>query len=389
MKAYLILEDGTVYEGRPAGTPGEVISEIVFNTSMTGYQEILTDPSYAGQAVALTYPLIGNYGVCAGDMESGRPFADGLIVREISGTPGSWRAENTLRNFLQKYGITGIAGVDTRHLTKQIRDKGTMNGCITPREYGEEEMPALLERIRAYKVEGVVRKTSSAEIREYPAMPQGTGSPASVRPGSGGAMTGVRQAGAEVSGSGKRVALLDTGTKRNIIRSLQSLGCSVTVYPWNTPAETILAGKPDGIMLSNGPGDPKEEPALIAEVRKLALSGIPLFAICLGHQLTALAMGGDTARLKFGHRGANQPVKDLRTGKVYITSQNHGYAVVNGSLPETVAVPAFVNLNDGTNEGLRYVKQNILTVQFHPEASPGPGDAGELFREFLRMMEEK
>ena len=361
MKAYLILEDGTVYEGRPAGAPGEVISEIVFNTSMTGYQEILTDPSYAGQAVALTYPLIGNYGVCAGDMESGRPFADGLIVREISGTPGSWRAENTLRNFLQKYGVCGITGVDTRHLTKQIREKGTMNGCITVREYSDAELPALLERIRAYRVEGVVRKTSSAEIREFPAAPQG---------------------------AGKRVALLDTGTKQNIIRSLQSLGCSVTVCPWDTPAETILSGKPDGIMLSNGPGDPKEEAGLIEEVRKLALSGVPVFAICLGHQLTALAMGGDTARLKFGHRGANQPVKDLRTGKVYITSQNHGYAVVNGSLPETVAVPAFVNLNDGTNEGLRYVKQNILTVQFHPEASPGPGDAGELFREFLRMMEE-
>ena len=361
MKAYLILEDGTVYEGRPAGTPGEVISEIVFNTSMTGYQEILTDPSYAGQAVALTYPLIGNYGVCAGDMESGRPFADGLIVREISGTPGSWRAENTLRNFLQKYGVCGITGVDTRHLTKQIREKGTMNGCITVREYSDAELPALLQRIRAYRVEGVVRRTSSAEIREFPAASQG---------------------------AGKRVALLDTGTKQNIIRSLQSLGCSVTVYPWDTPAETILAGKPDGIMLSNGPGDPKEESGLIEEVRKLALSGVPIFAICLGHQLTALAMGGDTARLKFGHRGANQPVKDLRTGRVYITSQNHGYAVVNGSLPEKVAVPAFVNLNDGTNEGLRYVKQNILTVQFHPEASPGPGDAGELFREFLRMMEE-
>lgn len=361
MKAYLILEDGTVYEGRPAGMPGEVISEIVFNTSMTGYQEILTDPSYAGQAVALTYPLIGNYGVCAGDMESGRPFADGLIVREISGTPGSWRAENTLRNFLQKHGVCGITGVDTRHLTKQIREKGTMNGCITVREYGEAEMPALLERIRAYRVEGVVRKTSSAEIREYPA---------------------------EGPGTGKRVALLDTGTKRNIIRSLQNLGCRVTVYPWNTPAETILAGKPDGIMLSNGPGDPKEEPGLIAEVRTLALSGIPLFAICLGHQLTALALGGDTERLKFGHRGANQPVKDLRTGKVYITSQNHGYTVINGSLPETVAVPAFVNLNDGTNEGLRYVGQNILTVQFHPEASPGPGDAGELFREFMQMMDD-
>ncbi len=359
MKAYLILEDGTVYEGRPAGKPGEVISEIVFNTSMTGYQEILTDPSYAGQAVALTYPLIGNYGVCTGDMESVRPYADGLIVREISETPGSWRAENTLRNFLQKYGICGITGVDTRHLTKQIRDKGTMNGCITVHEYSEEEMPALLERIRAYRVTGVVRKTSSAEVREYPA----------------------------VSGNGKRVALLDTGTKQNIIRSLQKLGCSVTVYPWNTPAEEILSRKPDGIMLSNGPGDPKEEAGLIAEVRKLALSGTPLFAICLGHQLTALAMGGDTGRLKFGHRGANQPVKDLRTARVYITSQNHGYAVKNGSLPETVAVPAFVNLNDGTNEGLRYVGRNILTVQFHPEASPGPMDAGELFGEFLRMME--
>ncbi len=380
MKAYLVLEDGTVYEGRSVGVPGEVISEIVFNTSMTGYQEILTDPSYAGQAVALTYPLIGNYGVCAGDMESGRPFADGLIVRELSDTPGSWRAENTLRNFLQKYRITGITGVDTRHLTKQIRTKGTMNGCITVREYGPEELPALLERIRAYRVTGVVRKTSFPEVREYPArMPE-----AGAAEGAGAGKT----AGAGTT-AGKRVALLDTGTKMNIIRSLQALGCSVTVFPWNTPAETILSWKPDGIMLSNGPGDPKEEPELIAEVRKLALSGTPLFAICLGHQLTALAMGGDTGRLKFGHRGANQPVKDLRTGRVYITSQNHGYAVKNGSLPETVAVPAFVNLNDGTNEGLRYVKQNILTVQFHPEASPGPGDAGELFGEFLRMMEQR
>lgn len=363
MRAYLILEDGTVYEGRSAGVPKEVISEIVFNTSMTGYEEILTDPSYAGQAVTLTYPLIGNYGIMSDDMESGRPFADGLIVRTISGTPSNWRSENTLQNFLLKYQIPGIAGIDTRALTKRLRDHGTMNGCITTKRYEGDALEELLRRIRQYQVLGVVKRTSVPEVLSYPA-------------------------DAESAGQGaKRVALLDTGTKRNIIRSLRKLGCDVTVYPSRTPAEEILMDRPDGIMISNGPGDPKEDPELVREAGKLGRSGVPVFAICLGHQLMALAMGGDTYKMKFGHRGANHPVKDLLTGRVYVTSQNHGYAVREDSMPGGTAVPAFRNLNDGTNEGFRYVKENILTVQFHPEASPGPRDSNGLFREFLRMME--
>ncbi len=353
MKAFLILEDGTVFEGKSIGSAREVVSEIVFNTSMTGYLEVLTDPSYAGQAVVMTYPLIGNYGISYEDMESGRPWPDGYIVRELSRLPSNFRSVDTIQNFLIKYDIPGICGIDTRALTKILREKGTMNGMITVNEYSDLSGP--LERIKAYRVRGVVRRTSCREKTVLP-------------------------------GTGKRVALLDLGMKRNIARCLNERGCEVTIYPCDTPAEIILASEPDGIMLSNGPGDPKENTDIIREIRRLYESDIPIFAICLGHQLMALAAGGDTYKLKYGHRGGNHPVRDLETGRVYITAQNHGYAVDPSSLDPDVASEAFVNVNDGTNEGLRYVGKNIFTVQYHPEASPGPHDSGYLFDEFIDMM---
>lgn len=354
MKAYLILEDGTVFTGTSIGSEREVISEIVFNTSMTGYLEVLTDPSYAGQAVVMTYPLIGNYGICHKDMESAKPWPDGYIVRELSRIPSNFRSEDTIQNFLKCHDIPGICGIDTRALTKILREKGTMNGMITTKEYTDFSEP--IKRMKEYTVTGVVLKTTTKETYVLP-------------------------------GNGKKVALLDYGAKRNIARSLNQRGCEVTVYPADTPAEKVLAGKPDGIMLSNGPGDPKENTAIIREVKKLYESDVPIFAICLGHQLMALANGMDTHKLKYGHRGGNHPVKDLETGRVYISSQNHGYVVDTDNLDPTVAVPAFVNVNDSTNEGLKYVGKNIFTVQYHPEACPGPLDSGYLFDRFLKMME--
>ncbi len=356
MKAFLILEDGTVFPGTGIGSPKEIISEIVFNTSMTGYLEVLTDPSYAGQAVVMTYPLIGNYGICREDMESERPWPDGYIVRELSRMPNNFRCDGTIQHFLEEYGIPGIAGIDTRALTKLLREKGTMNGMITTDEaYDLEE---ILPKIREYAPRGVVGRATCKE--RY-----------------------------TLAGNGFKVALMDFGAKENIARSLNQRGCQVTVYPAFTPAEEILAGHPDGIMLSNGPGDPKECMEIIEEVKKLYHTDIPIFAICLGHQLMALAMGGDTYKLKYGHRGGNHPVKDLQTGRVYISSQNHGYVVDIKSMDEKVARPAFVNVNDGTNEGLSYVGKNIFTVQFHPEACPGPRDSAYLFDRFLKMMEVK
>lgn len=367
MRAFLILEDGTVYEGRSIGRQKEIISEIVFNTSMTGYEEVLTDPSYTGQAVVMTYPLIGNYGVCEEDMQSGKPHADAFIVRDLARLASNWRAENTLQNFLTRHSIGGIAGIDTRDLTRRLRDHGTMNGCITTALYEGEALSELIRKMKAYRVSGAVERASVREIRRY---------------------VGARGA-AEDNPVRKRVALLDAGTKAGIVQSLTARGFDVTVYPSFSSAEEILADQPDGIMISNGPGDPADNTDMIREIRKLALSGIPVFAICLGHQLMALAMGGSTYKLKFGHRGANHPVKDLRTGRVYITSQNHGYAVDESSIPEDIAVPAFRNLNDGTNEGFLYKGRNILTVQFHPEASPGPCDSGFLFDEFAEMMSRR
>ena len=365
MKAYLILEDGTVFTGTSIGSQREVISEIVFNTSMTGYLEVLTDPSYAGQAVVMTYPLIGNYGICHEDMESAKPWPDGYIVRELSRIPSNFRSEDTIQNFLKEHDIPGISGIDTRALTKILREKGTMNGMITTKEYTDLSEPT--ERMKEYSVTGVVLKTSTKEKYVLPGHSEAPGG--------------------SFPGAGKKVALMDYGAKKNIARSLNSLGCEVTVYPADTPAEEVLAACPDGIMLSNGPGDPKENTAIIEEIKKLYASDVPIFAICLGHQLMALANGMDTYKLKYGHRGGNHPVKDLETGRVYISSQNHGYAVDNATISPEIAEPAFINVNDGTNEGLKYTGKNIFTVQYHPEACPGPLDSGYLFDRFLKMME--
>ena len=352
MKAFLILEDGTVFTGTSIGSTRDMISEIVFNTSMTGYLEVLTDPSYAGQAVVMTYPLIGNYGITP-DMESLKAWPDGYIVRELSRMPSNFRCEGTIQDFLKKYDIPGIAGVDTRALTKILREKGTMNGMITTNE--NYDLDEVISKLKNYKVEGVVSKVTCKE--KY-----------------------------VLEGTGKKVALLDLGAKKNIAKSLNDRGCEVTVYPADTTAEEIIASNPDGIMLSNGPGDPAECTSIIKEIKKLYETDIPIFAICLGHQLMALATGGTTYKLKYGHRGGNHPVKDLQTGRVYISSQNHGYVVDEDKIDPNVAVPAFKNVNDGTNEGLAYVGKNIFTVQFHPEACPGPQDSGYLFDRFLEMM---
>ncbi len=352
MKAFLILEDGTVFTGTSIGSTRDMISEIVFNTSMTGYLEVLTDPSYAGQAVVMTYPLIGNYGITP-DMESLKAWPDGYIVRELSRMPSNFRCEGTIQDFLKKYDIPGIAGVDTRALTKILREKGTMNGMITTNE--NYDLDEVISKLKNYKVEGVVSKVTCEE--KY-----------------------------VLEGTGKKVALLDLGAKKNIAKSLNDRGCEVTVYPADTTAEEIIASNPDGIMLSNGPGDPAECTSIIKEIKKLYETDIPIFAICLGHQLMALATGGTTYKLKYGHRGGNHPVKDLQTGRVYISSQNHGYVVDEDKIDPNVAVPAFKNVNDGTNEGLVYVGKNIFTVQFHPEACPGPQDSGYLFDRFLEMM---
>ncbi len=355
MKAFLILEDGHIFTGTGIGSEKEVVSEIVFNTSMTGYLEVLTDPSYAGQAVVMTYPLIGNYGICREDMESLKPWPDGYIVRELSRLPSNFRCEDSIQNFLEENDIPGIAGIDTRALTKILREKGTMNGCITRDEnYNLED---IIKRLKQYTPAGVVKRVTRREKSILKA-------------------------------EGYRVALLDFGAKQNIAKSLHNRGCEVTIYPADTRAEDIIAANPDGIMLSNGPGDPKECVDIIKEIKKLYETDIPIFAICLGHQLMALANGLDTHKMKYGHRGGNHPVKDLRTGRVYISSQNHGYVVDVDKLDEKIATEAFVNVNDGTNEGLSYTGKNIFTVQFHPEACPGPQDSAYLFDRFIKMMEE-
>ena len=334
MKAFLILEDGTVFTGTSIGSKKEIISEIVFNTSMTGYLEVLTDPSYAGQAVCMTYPLIGNYGICYEDQESLRPWPDGYIVRELSRIPSNFRCEDTIQNFLKRYDIPGIAGIDTRALTKILREKGTMNGMITTNP--DFKLDEVIPRLHAYTTGKVVEKVTCEEK-------------------------------SILKGNGPKVALMDFGAKENIAASLNKRGCQVTIYPASAKAEEILKDQPDGIMLYD--------------------SQVPIFAICLGHQLMALATGADTKKMKYGHRGGNHPVKDLETGRVYISSQNHGYVVDTETLDPQIAVPAFENVNDKTNEGLKYIGKNIFTVQFHPEACPGPQDSGYLFDRFIKMME--
>ena len=392
MKAFLILEDGTVFTGTHIGADRDIISEIVFNTSMAGYLEVLTDPSYAGQAVCMTYPLIGNYGVCREDMESKKPWPDGFIVRELSRMASNFRKDICIQEFLEQYEIPGIAGIDTRALTKILREKGTMNGIITTN--GSYDLSSILPKLKSYTTGKVVEKVTCSQKYEI----KGSKTLSENGPLSGQAKfvgedyaKGIREKRPgtikKLNGKGKRVALLDLGAKDNIARSLAGRGCDVTVYPAFTRAEEILKDKPDGIMLSNGPGDPKECVSIIKEIKKLYDSQVPVFAICLGHQLMALATGADTFKMKYGHRGGNHPVKDLETGRVYISSQNHGYVVDMDKLDPQVAIPAFINVNDSTNEGLSYVGKNIFTVQFHPEACPGPQDSGYLFDRFIRMME--
>ena len=399
MKAFLILEDGTVFTGTSFGAAKEVISEIVFNTSMAGYPEVLTDPSYAGQAVCMTYPLIGNYGVCLEDMESVRPWPDALIVRETCHVPSNFRSDESLDAFMKKYDIPGISGIDTRALTKLLREIGTMNGMVTTDEH--YDLQIILPQLKKYTCGKVVEKVTCKEkytvpgakdlsengpisghaffdSNEYEKYQDGDKSCKEKRPSL------VRN----LNGQGLKIGLLDVGLKENIVRSLSMRGCDVTVYPAWAPAAEILADQPDGIMISNGPGDPKECTSIIAEVRKLYESNVPIFAICLGHQLMALATGSDTFKLKYGHRGGNHPVKDLTTGRVYISSQNHGYAVDESSVNPAIAEPLFVNVNDGTNEGLVYKGKNIFTVQFHPEACPGPQDSGFLFDRFIENIKE-
>ena len=361
---------------------------------MAGYLEVLTDPSYAGQAVCMTYPLIGNYGVCREDMESRQAWPDGFIVKELSRVPSNFRCDMTIQEFLEEQRIPGIAGIDTRSLTKILREKGTMNGMITTNE--NYDLKTIIPKLKEYTTGKVVEKVTCD--KPYNVTPSATLSDNGPIAGSAffnvdNYAQGIKEKKPSMvrslNGTGKKVALMDFGAKRNIASSLAARGCKVTVYPAGTKAADIIADTPDGIMLSNGPGDPKECQGIIEEIKKLYNTDIPIFAICLGHQLMALATGADTHRLKYGHRGGNHPVKDLATGKVYISSQNHGYVVDTANLDSSVAVPAFINVNDGTNEGLKYTGKNIFTVQFHPEACPGPQDSGYLFDRFIDMMNEK
>jgi len=347
--AYLVLSNGTVFEGRRIGAPVDRIGELVFTTGMEGYLETLTDPSYYGQIVTQTFPLIGNYGVIEEDFE-GRSELFGYIVRELCDTPSNFRSAYPLNDYLVAQGIPGLCGVDTREIVRITREEGVMNAMIC------DEVPSDLSAIKAFTVKDAVASVSSNENYTCPA-----------------------------EGTEKcRVALIDYGAKHNIIRSLQKRGCSVTVWPADTTAETILASGTDGIMLSNGPGDPKENTFCIEQLKKL-IGQKPVFGICLGHQLAALALGGDTIKLKYGHRGGNQPVRSLEAGRTYITSQNHGYAVVADSL-KGIGVESFVNANDGSCEGMDYPSMNCFTVQFHPEAASGPRDTAILFDRFVERM---
>ena len=349
-KRYLVLADGTVFEGEAFGAACPAVGELVFTTGMGGYIETLTDPSYYGQIVMQTFPLMGNYGVIEEDFE-GECRVKGYVVREWCGAPSNFRCQYDLDAFLKAKGVPGLSGIDTRAVTKRIREQGVTNAMLC------DEVPDSLEAVRAYAVRDAVENVTVKAPARYPA-----------------------QGEARFS-----VALMDFGAKRNILRSLRERGCDVTVLPASTTAEEILALGPDGVMLSNGPGDPAENTQIIDQLRKL-LGRAPIFGICLGHQLLALAAGGETVKLKYGHRGVNQPVRETNGPRTYITSQNHGYAVVSDSLK--TGVVSFINANDGTCEGVDYPKEKAFTVQFHPEACAGPRDTAFLFDRFIKLMEE-
>ncbi len=379
MKATLALENGLWYEGTSAGATGDTGGEVVFNTSMTGYQEILTDPSYAGQIVTMTAPEIGNYGVAPEDVESRAPKVAGFIVREESPIASNWRADGTLRGYLARHNIVAIAGVDTRALTRVLRSAGVMRGIIAT---GDVDPQGLVDRARMLpSMAGsdlVLGVTCERAFDWVPSAENGTGqADADFAPPP---QTRARRR--------LRVAAYDFGMKWNILRRFTAYGCDVRVFPATAAASDLLAAGPDGVFLSNGPGDPSVLSYAIANARELIAADMPVFGICLGHQVLSLAMGGDTYKLKFGHRGANHPVKELESGKVEITSQNHGFAVDPESLPSDVKV-THLNLYDGTIEGLRHTTQPVFCVQYHPEASPGPHDADYLFKQFVEEMEKR
>lgn len=370
-KAILVIEDGTVFEGSSFGADGETYGEVVFNTSMTGYQEILTDPSYNGQIVTMTYPEIGNYGVNTEDTESDRPFLKGLVVKEYWATPSNWRSRGDLASYLSDNGVLGIQGIDTRELTRLIRTKGAQKAVISTID---DDPESLLRKV--HSSQGIVGIDLVTEV-------------SCEEPYSWAEGTGTWRPQLESGDKGKekfKVVAYDFGLKHNILRKLADHGCQVTTVPSRTPPHEVLSLEPDGIFLSNGPGDPAAVSYAIESVSTL-LGKKPIFGICLGHQILSLAMGGKTYKLKFGHRGANQPVKDLKTGKVEITSQNHGFAVDQDSLGADVEV-THVNLNDNTVEGIRHKTLPAFSVQYHPEASPGPHDSSYLFQEFIDSMKE-
>ncbi len=375
MNAILALEDGTWYAGVSAGAPGETTGEVVFNTSMTGYQEVLTDPSYAGQIVTMTTPQIGNYGVAAADVESDAPKVAGFIMRDQSPVASNWRAQATLREYLTANHIVAIADIDTRALTRKLRSAGVMRGVIAT---GAVDPQALVERARAIPLmEGMdlVKEVTCAAPYDFSLSLADTVAAASF------AQTPEKPASRLL-----KVAAYDYGIKTNILRRLVAHGCQVRVFPATTPAADLLAWQPDGIFLSNGPGDPAAVGYAIDNVKALVEAGTPIFGICLGHQLLALGLGASTYKLKFGHRGGNHPVKQLSSGQVEITSQNHGFAVDPDSLPAGIEM-THTNLYDGTVEGIRHTGKPLFSVQYHPEASPGPHDADYLFRQFVDLME--
>jgi carbamoyl-phosphate synthase small subunit len=375
VEAILALEDGTWFRGAAAGAAGEARGEVVFNTAMTGYQEVLTDPSYAGQIVTMTCPEIGNYGVSAEDVESRAPRVAGFIIRDESPVASNWRAAGTLRDYLVANQIVAISDVDTRELTRQLRSSGVMRGVIaTGSGLDPAELTARARSIPQMEGSDLVRDVTTDKVFDWP---QESPDAFGITP-------------KRVARGGKarlRIAAYDFGMKWNILRRFSAHGCDVRVYPATTPASELLATAPDGVFLSNGPGDPAPLSYAIDNARALVASDVPVFGICLGHQILGLAMGGSTFKLKFGHRGANHPVKKLATGKVEITSQNHGFAVDPTSLPDDVEV-THLNLYDGTVEGLRHKTRPVFCVQYHPEASPGPHDADYLFDDFLELIEE-
>ncbi len=356
MDKYLVLENGKVFKGEGFGADKDVIAEAVFTTSMTGYLETLTDPSYKGQAVVQTFPLIGNYGVITPDSESDMVGVSAYIVRETCEDPSNFRCETKIEDYLKKHDIPGIKGIDTRALTRILRESGTMNLMIT-----SDPSKADLNKIKEYVIKDPVKEVCVKEAKVFE--PEGD---------------------AEYN-----VAMIDCGTKLNIVRCLNKRGCKVTLFPADTSAKKILEIDPDGLFLSNGPGDPTDNVDTIETLKELIPSRIPTMGICLGHQLLALAHGFTTEKLHYGHRGANHPVINKETGKIFITSQNHGYAVVDSSIDSNIAYPLFVNVNDNTNEGIRYTKEPAFSVQFHPEACGGPKDTELLFDEFIKLMEGK